>query len=412
MDATTARPSHPDQRAPTDAEARGSGRAPDIVPDAGPDDDTARADRSTPQPKAPPSDRQRDPDEQEQKPQSSWRDRLRQHPYVAAAVAIAIVLLLAGLLAWWLHARHFESTDDAFIDARTVTVAPQVTGSIVNVPVTDNEVVPAGGVLIEIDQRDFLNNLAQANAQVDQAAAAIANLDAQIDAQQARIDAAKKQVDQAQAALTFSREEAARAQDLVSRGAGTVQQAQQTSSDQRQKEAALLSAQANEVVAEKQIEILSAQRKSAQAQLEAANATRDQAQVNLDRTRIMASETGRVTKLSAALGNLAQPGQALMMFVPTTVWVTANFKETQLDRMRPGQPVDISVDAYPGRVFRGHVDSIQAGSGAAFSLLPPENATGNYVKVVQRVPVKIVFDGDPGVYLGPGMSVVPSVRVR
>ena len=201
MDATTARPSHPDQRAPTDAEARGSGRAPDIVPDAGPDDDTARADRSTPQPKAPPSDRQRDPDEHEQKPQISWRDRLRRHPYVAAAVAIAIALLLAGLLAWWLHARHFESTDDAFIDARTVTVAPQVTGSIVNVPVTDNEVVPAGGVLIEIDQRDFLNNLAQANAQVDQAAAAIANLDAQIDAQQARIDAAKKQVDQAQAEI-------------------------------------------------------------------------------------------------------------------------------------------------------------------------------------------------------------------
>jgi membrane fusion protein (multidrug efflux system) len=287
-----------------------------------------------------------------------------------------------------------------------------VTGAIVDVPVTDNEVVPAGGVLVGIDQRDYLNNLASAKAQVDQAVAAIANLDAQIDAQQARIDAAKKQVDQAQAALTFSKEESARAQDLVSRGAGTVQQAQQTASDLRQKDAALLVAQANEVAAEKQIEILSAQRKSAQAQLEAANATRDQAQVNLDRTRIMATETGRVTKLSAAVGGFAQPGQALMMFVPTTVWVTANFKETQLALMRPGQPVDVSVDAYPGRVFKAYVDSIQAGSGAAFSLLPPENATGNYVKVVQRVPVKIVFDGNPGVYLGPGMSVVPTVRVR
>ena len=382
MDATTARRSDPD----------------------------ARADEE--KPAAPATDRPRAEKRSEEKPKVSFRDRVRQHPYIATTVAVVIVVVLAGLLAWWLHARHFESTDDAFIDARTVTVAPQVTGSIVNVPVTDNEVVPAGGVLIEIDQRDFLNNLAQAKAQVDQAVAAIANLDAQIDAQQARIDAAKKQVDQAQAALTFSREEAARAQDLVSRGAGTVQQAQQTSSDQRQKEAALLTAQANEVVSEKQIEILQAQRTSAQAQLEAANATRDQAQVNLDRTRIMAPETGRITKLSAALGNLAQPGQALMMFVPTTVWVTANFKETQLDLMRPGQPVDISVDAYPGQVFRGHVDSIQAGSGAAFSLLPPENATGNYVKVVQRVPVKIVFDDDPGVYLGPGMSVVPTVKVR
>ena len=119
-----------------------------------------------------------------------------------------------------------------------------------------------------------------------------------------------------------------------------------------------------------------------------------------------------MTKLSAAIGELAQPGQALMVFVPTRVWVTANFKETQLDQMHPGQPVDITVDAYPGRVLHGHVDSIQAGSGAAFSLLPPENATGNFVKVVQRVPVKIVFDGDPGVYLGPGMSVVPTVKVR
>jgi membrane fusion protein (multidrug efflux system) len=347
-----------------------------------------------------------------EKPKITVRDRWRQHPHVAAAVAIAVVLVLAGLLAWWLHARNFESTDDAFIDARTVTVAPQVTGSIVKVPVTDNEVVPAGAVLVEIDQRDYLNSLAQAKAQVDQAVAGIANLDAQIDAQQARIDAAKKQVDQAQAALTFSREEAARAQDLHSRGAGTQQQAQQTASDQRQKEAALLTAQANEVAAEKQIEVLQAQRTSAQAQLEQANASRDQAQVNLDRTRILAPETGRVTKLSAAVGGFAQPGQALMMFVPNTVWVTANFKEIQLDLMRPGQPVDISVDAYRGRVFRGHVDSIQAGSGAAFSLLPPENATGNYVKVVQRVPVKIVFDGAPGVYLGPGMSVVPTVKVR
>src|SRR5262249_37743310 len=121
---------------------------------------------------------------------------------------------------------------------------------------------------------------------------------------------------------------------------------------------------------------------------------------------------GRTTKISAAKGAYAQPGQALMMFVPTTVWITANFKETQLTDMRPGQPVSIAVDAYPGRTFAGHVESIQAGSGAAFSLLPPENATGNYVKVVQRVPVKVVFDEAPDVHLGPGMSVIPRVRVR
>ncbi len=387
MDARAARRADPEAR-PPDAEAR------DRRGDA-----TARSDRDAPQAET-------------RKPRTSVRDLVRRHPYAVPAAAIAAVLLVAGLLVWWLHARNFESTDDAFIDVRAVTIASQVNGAIVNVPVTDNQLVASGVVLVEIDPRDYADAVAQGQAQVDQAAATIANLDAQIDAQNARIDAARKQVDQAQAALVLSRQENARAQDLLSKGAGTKQQADQTSSDLRQKDAALATAQANEVAAEKQIAILQTQKQGAQGQLEQAKATLNQAQINLSRTRIMAPEAGRVTKLTAAVGNVAQAGQALMMFVPTNVWVTANFKETQLNLMHPGQPVDISVDAYPGHTFRGHVDSIQAGSGAAFSLLPPENATGNYVKVVQRVPVKIVFDGNPGVYLGPGMSVVPTVRVR
>jgi membrane fusion protein (multidrug efflux system) len=346
------------------------------------------------------------------RPKPSLRDRLRQHPYVATAAGIVIILVLAALFAWWLHARNYESTDDAFIDTRTVTIASQLTGTIVNVPVTDNETVPAGAVLVEIDARDYNASVAQAQAQIDQAQATIANYGAQIDAQQARIDAAQKQVAQADAALTFSRQEQARAQDLAARGAGTRQQAQQTSSDLRQKEAALSTAQANQTAAEKQVAVLRTQQQGAEAQLEQAQATLTQARTNLARARITAPETGRATKISAAAGGIAQPGQALMMFVPIRVWVTANFKETQLALMRPGQPVDISVDAYPGKVLHGHIDSIQAGSGAAFSLLPPENATGNFVKVVQRVPVKIVFDEPPDVYLGPGMSVVPTVKVR
>jgi membrane fusion protein, multidrug efflux system len=345
-------------------------------------------------------------------PRRSVRDQLRRHPYLAAGGALALTLLLAAGVLWWLHARQYESTDDAFIDARSVSVASQLTGTVVEVPVTDNEAVPAGAVLVKIDPRDFAAALAQARAQVDQATASIANFDAQIAAQQARIDAARKQVIQAEAALVFARQQNTRAQDLLSRGAGTEQNAQQTASDLRQKEAAYASAQADEVAAEKQIAVLETQKQGAQGQLEQAQAAVAQAEANLSRTQIVAPETGRATKISAAVGGLAQPGQALMMFVPANVWVTANFKETQLDRMRAGEPVDISVDAYPGRMFHGHVDSIQAGSGAAFSLLPPENATGNFVKVVQRVPVKIVFDGDPGVHLGPGMSVVPTVKVR
>ncbi len=213
-------------------------------------------------------------------------------------------------------------------------------------------------------------------------------------------------------ARSTARRKRRRALRSCSTAAPAPQQAQQTASDLIQKQAAYSAAQANEVAAEKQIAVLQAQKQSALGQREQAEASLTQADVNLTRTRITAPVAGRATKISAAVGAIATPGQALMMFVPDAIWVTANYKETQLDRMRPGQPVDISVDAYPGRVFHGHVDSIQAGSGAAFSLLPPENATGNYVKVVQRVPVKIVFDDTPDVYLGPGMSVVPRVAVR
>ncbi len=172
------------------------------------------------------------------------------------------------------------------------------------------------------------------------------------------------------------------------------------------------SAEAAAVVAERQIGALKAQRASAEASLAQANAQRDQARLNLSYANVVAAEPGRVVSLSAAPGEFASSGTGLAMFVPDTMWITANFKETQLDAMRPGQPVTLRVDAYPERRLRGHVASVQPGSGTAFSLLPAQNATGNYVKVVQRVPVKIVFDNPPSdVALGPGMSVVPDVRV-
>ncbi len=337
---------------------------------------------------------------------------LRRHPYlVVSGVAVLVVVLIAGTL-WWLHARQYESTDDAFIDSRPVAISAQINGAIVDVPVTDNERVEAGAVLVEIDDRDYRAALDQARAQVEQGEANITNVDAQIDAQNARIDQARRQVVQAQAALQYAQEQDARAQKLLAAQAGTQQAAQQAHSDLVQNEANLAAAQANLAASERQIAVLKAQRTAAMGQLDAARASARQAEINLSRTVITAPVTGRATKITAAKGAYAQIGQAQMMFVPEAVWVTANFKETQLADMRPGQPVEVSVDAYPGRTFPARVDSIQAGSGAAFSLLPPENATGNYVKVVQRVPVKIVFDQRPEVYLGPGMSVVPQVKVR
>jgi membrane fusion protein, multidrug efflux system len=342
----------------------------------------------------------------------SWRQRFRKSRGFTLLLVIGGGIVVALLVGWWLHARNYESTDDAFIDSRTVQISAQVAAAIVDVPVTDNQPVDAGTELVHLDDRDFVAQRDQAQAQVNQAQASVENLTAQIAAQQAKVDQADKQVVQAQAALTFARQQAERYQQLASKGSGTVEQAQQYVSNLQQSEAALAAAQANATATEKQIGVLEAQRDLTFGQLAQAHATLEQAQANLTRTIVTAPVAGRVTKLTAAKGGYAAVGQALMMFVPREIWVTANFKETQLKLMHPGQPVDIAIDAYPGRTFGGHVDSVQSGSGTAFSLLPAENATGNYVKIVQRVPVKIVFDKPPDVLLGPGMSVVPTVKVR
>jgi membrane fusion protein, multidrug efflux system len=343
---------------------------------------------------------------------SRLRRLLWRHPYLGVVAVVLILAILAGVVLWWLHARNFESTDDAFIDARVVPISAEVAGEIVGVPVTDNQLVKAGAVLIRIDPRDYRAALAQAKAELDQARADIANVDAQIGAQQAKVDQARHQVTQTQAALKFAQEQNGRAQNLLHTGAGTTQNAQQATTNLQQAQATFESAEDNHTAAVKQIAVLRTQREVNDGKVEQAQAAMQAAQANLSRVTITAPGAGRASKLSAAVGAYAQPGQTLMMFVPRDMWVTANFKETQLDLIRAGQPVSIAVDAYPGRTFHGHVNSIQAGSGAAFSLLPPENATGNYVKVVQRVPVKITFDKPPDVYLGPGMSVVPTVRVR
>ncbi len=328
----------------------------------------------------------------------SWLGGLRQRRRMVLVVTALLIAALVGLVVWWVNAGHYETTDDAFIDARTVQISAQVSAAIVEVPVTDNQLVEAGAVLVRLDDRDF-------KAQLDQSKANIVNIDAQIAAQQARVEQAEKQAAESQANLTFAQQQERRYTDLVSKGAVTVEQAQQYASGLRQAQANFSAAERNFVVTQKQLPVLQAQRQQAVAQLEIAEA-------NFSRIVITAPIAGRVTQLAATKGNYAAVGQALMMFVPREVWVTANFKETQLTGVRPGAPVDISIDTYPNRTFKGHVDSIQAGSGTAFSLLPAENATGNFVKIVQRVPVKIVFDQPPDVLLGPGMSVVPSVKIR
>ena len=379
-------------------------------------DRPAKPDEKTESPAKPaekeaqPGDRQASKEKKpDEKPRKSF---LRRHPLMAGAGIIALLVAGVAGYVYWDHTSHFESTDDAFIAARQFAIAPKIAGYVVEVPVTDNQHVNTGDVIARIDQRDYLTALAQAQAQVAGAEAGIHNVDAQIATQDAQISSAQAQVAQAQANMELARVTWGRDQPLVKQGWATAQQGTTDVQTLKAQQSAVDSAQAALKVAQRQIDTLRAQRTSQEATLAQAQAQLDQAKLNLSYTTVTADQPGRVVNLTGAVGQYAQAGTNLTMFVPDEIWVVANYKETQLDRMRPGQPVDLEIDAYPERTFHSHVDSVQPGSGPAFSLLPPENATGNYVKIVQRVPVKLILENPPtDVSLGPGMSVVPTVRV-
>jgi membrane fusion protein, multidrug efflux system len=362
--------------------------------------------RNEAKPAQPPAAQREKPSEERPK------GRFRRHPFLTGAGLFALLLAGAAGYLYWDYGAHFESTDDAFIAARQFAIAPKVPGYVTAVPVTDNQHVDKGGVIARIDQRDYLVALAQAQAQVTAAEAGIHNVDTQIATQDAQINAAEAQVGQAQANLELSKVTWGRDKPLVNQGWATAQQGTIDIQTLKAQQASVDSAQASLKVAQRQIDTLKAQRATAEANLAQAQAQLDQAQLNLTYTTVIADQPGRVVNLSGAVGQYAQAGTNLSMFVPDEIWVVANYKETQLDRMRADQPVEMEIDAYPERDFKGHVASVQPGSGPAFSLLPPENATGNYVKIVQRVPVKLILENPPtDVSLGPGMSVVPTVRV-
>ncbi|RTL73726.1 MAG: HlyD family secretion protein [Bradyrhizobiaceae bacterium] len=367
-------------------------------------------------PEDPPNDREaaRHPeDEAKNKVVPSLTERLREHWKLTALVAGLLLIVLVAGLAYWLDIRDYESTDDAFVAARSFSVAAKVGGYVTEVPVTDNQHVKAGDLLARIDDRDYRNAVDQAKAQVAVAQANIDNIKAQIASQHEQIDQAQAQVEQAKAQLEFAQQEESRAKDLVQKGAGTIQHEQQTHSNLQSQQANMTRSSAALSAAKLGVKTLEAQLEGARASLQQAQAQLNQANLNLQYTRVTAAQAGRVVKLSGAVGSFVTAGQSLMMFVPDEVWIVANYKETQLKYMRPGQHVDFTIDAYPDRKLTGRVASVQPGSGTAFSLLPAENATGNYVKVVQRVPVKIVVDHWPAdIPIGPGMSVVPWTKVR
>jgi membrane fusion protein (multidrug efflux system) len=340
------------------------------------------------------------------------RRRGHQRKILIAGVA-ALILLIAAILYYSVFIAPYESTDDAFIDGYVTIISPRVPGQVARLMVADNQEVKAGDVLVEIDSRDYEAGLSQAKADLVAA-------QSQSDQSQAQVKVSEAKVAQAQAAVTAAEAEARRADDdlkryqsveskAVSQSAIDLAQAQARSAD-----ASLEATYSQTNAAEAEVTLSEAGVETATAAVQQAEAKLQQAELNLSYTKIIAPLDGRVTARTVQQGNYLQPGQALLALVPRNVWVTANFKETQLTYMKPGQPVELRIDAYPNRKFKGKVDSLQAGTGARFSLLPPENAVGNYIKVVQRIPVKIIFDEElpTNLDIAPGMSVVPKVKVK
>ncbi|EPP6259350.1 HlyD family secretion protein [Cronobacter sakazakii] len=336
-------------------------------------------------------------------------------------LGIVVVIMVIGAIIWWFMTRNLETTDDAFIEGDAVTVAPKVAGYVTELRVKDNQRVKKGDLLVVIDPRD-------ATAQRDQAQAQLSLAESQLHQAQAQLalakvqypaqrDQAKAQVLRAQAELANARAEYQRQRGVDPR-ATSKQNIDAANAQLRSAEAGLANAQAQLEVAEQvqlQIRQQETNVEARQSQVEQARAQLQTAELNLSYTEVRAPFDGYVTKRNVQNGTLVQAGSALFSIVSPDIWVVANFKESQLERMRPGNKVEISVDAFPDLELEGHVESIQQGSGSRFSAFPAENATGNFVKIVQRVPVKIVIDKGLENWNQPlplGLSVEPEVTVE
>jgi membrane fusion protein, multidrug efflux system len=342
------------------------------------------------------------------------KDGLRR--VVLAGVAV-IGVVGAAHFGWdyWTVGRFLVSTDDAYVQADNSTIAPKVSGYIAAVLVGDNEPVKAGQPLARIDDRDFKTALDQAEANVAAAAADVASKAAALDQQQSVIAAAKATVEVDQAKLAFAEAENLRYSQLAKTGYGSLQNAQHAASGIAESRANVARDEASLTTAEKQVTLLKAQLAEAKAALASDKAVQRQAELNLSYTTIVSPVAGVVGNRTLRVGQYVQAGTQLMAVVPlAATYIVANYKETQLTDVRPGQKVDVSVDMFPGVSVHGHVDSIAPASGQEFALLPPDNATGNFTKIVQRLPVKIILDRDDPLAgaLRPGMSVSPSIETK
>ena len=375
----------PDKRTTADAPER-NGAGPDAArPDAGEDGPTA------------------------------GRPRKRRRRLLIFLLICAVLIAGGAAYYYFFYANGVESTDDAFIDGDIVRISPQVAGELIAVPVTNNASVTPGDILAEIDPGGPQAQLALKKAQLAEAQAAVGQAKAQIEQAQSDVAQKKSALKGAKVQAENARTQADRLKQLSDKARNSAisqQQLDNAESQARQAEASYEEAQTAVSNAQAGVSAAQASLQSARAQVKAAEAAVADAQVTVDRLTVKAPIAGQVVQKNVNVGSYVQPGSQMMAIVPKDLYVTANFKETQLFDIRVGQAVDIAVDAFPDVSFKGTVRSIQHGAGQAFQLLPPQNATGNFVKVVQRVPVRISIDSpDPSQFpLGPGMSVVPTVH--
>jgi membrane fusion protein (multidrug efflux system) len=333
-------------------------------------------------------------------------------------IAIPLVLLVAAAAwggHWWTTGRFVEDTDDAYVGGDVTVIASKVAGYVQAVAVTDNQVVHRGDLLVKIDDRDYRAAVAKAEASVAAAQALFGNLDANEKLQRSVIAQSDAGVSAAKAETTRAQLDDARYRDLASRSAVSLESAQRAQAAAQAAQAGQDRAAAAQQGAQRQIDVIASQRKQAQAALAQAEAEREVAHLNLSYTELRAPVDGVIGNRRARAGAYATAASQLLVVVPSHgLWIDANFKEDQLERLHVGQAVDVHADADPGRSFKGHVVSLAPATGAQFSVLPPENATGNFTRIVQRVPVRISLDGKDGELdlLRPGLSVKASINTK
>jgi len=349
------------------------------------------------------------------------RPPVRQASISRKQIGLTGAALLIGIGAawygdhWWKVGRFIETTDDAYVGGEVTTIAPKVAGFIAEVTVADNQSVHAGDLLVKLDDRDYRAALAKAVAGVAGQQATLANLDARRRLQEAVVAQSNAQLTATEAEIARTQYDVDRYHSLSQNHDASVQRFQQAYADHQKALAADARARAALEAAQRELDVIDTQKQQTAAALAGAIADRDTAQLNLGYTELRAPIDGTVGNRSARAGAYATVGSQLISLVPARgLWVDANFKESQLARMRPGMPVTVAVDVLPGEAFKGHVASLAPATGAVFSVLPPENATGNFTKIVQRVPVRVALDdGDATLgRLRPGLSVTASVDER